>query len=78
MKNNKNEITSFECRKAFDMVLFVYVYTTRPDKHGSVLLVPCKKYAIVRYCTVAFTGQVMFTRHQKHAAMYNWSPCMIK
>ena len=26
-------------------------------------------------CTVAYTGQVFFSRYRQHTAMFNWSPC---
>ena len=32
-------------------------YTTQPDKHGRVVLVPCKKW---RFCTILYNGQVTF------------------
>ena len=39
---------------------FVSYYTTPPDKHGHVVLVPCKNDASIHYCTVAYTGQSRF------------------
>ena len=33
--------------------------------------------ASVRYCKVAYTVQVMFTRYNNNKAKYNWSPCIL-
>ena len=48
---------------------------TIPDKHGRVVLVPCKIDASVRYCTVTYTEQITFSMYQNNTAMYIWWPC---
>ena len=58
---------TFDAQKRFS--------TTRLDKHGRVVLVPLKSDAKVRFCTVAYTGQVTFYKIQENKAMYNWSSC---
>ena len=38
---------------------------------GTLYSVTCPLYG----CTAAYTGQVIFTKHQKNTVMFNWSPC---
>ena len=50
--------------------------TVWPVKQGRVFLVPCKKGLV--QCTLLYKctlDKSLFTRYQKHMAMFNWSPC---
>ena len=47
--------------------------TTRPDKHGRVVLIVKRDLLSVRY----YTSVNFYKVEQKHKAMFNWSPCNI-
>ena len=55
------------------------LYTTWPDKHGRVVLVPCKKwlvqYMLLYTCSL---DESLFSSYQKNTDMFNWSPCMLE
>ena len=57
-----------------EWTLFLPVCTTRPDKR--VFLVPCKTWLV--QLTILYRSTLdksLFTRYNKHTAMFNWSPC---
>ena len=53
-------------------------YTGWPVKHGRVFLVPWKKrrFSVQIYSGVHWkVDKALFSKYQKHTAMFNWSPC---
>ena len=53
-----------------------FIQVGQSNNHGHVYLVPCKKTCPVYASVHVYTGNISFTRYQKHTTMFNWSPCI--